>query len=139
MRPKLVVANWKMNKTLDEAMELAIDLQERQDSFPQDVTVILAPPSLYLLGLEMIEEPCFLLAAQNCSHHQYGAFTGEISAAMLQAMRVKYCIVGHSERREYFSETDELIAKKIDACLLDDVRPIFCCGEKKEERVKKKH
>lgn len=139
MRTKIVAGNWKMNKNLDEAMELAIGLQEHQAEIPSDVEVIIAPPALYLANLEMIEEPCYNLAAQNCSHHDYGAFTGEISAAMLHHMGINYVIVGHSERRQYFNETDELIALKIDACLRNNVQPIFCCGEVLEERKEHKH
>lgn len=123
-----------MNKTIDEAMELSIKLNELSSDFPSNVQVIVAPPALYLASIEMLEGLNFSLAAQNCSHHDFGAFTGEISAAMLNAMTVKYCILGHSERRQYFHETDDLISKKIDACLRNNVSPIFCCGELLEER-----
>lgn len=128
-----------MNKTLAEAMELAVKLQEHASEVPNHVKVILAPPALYLANIEMMKAPFFYLSAQNCSHHDYGAFTGEISAAMLSAMNVPFCILGHSERRQYFHETDELIAKKIDACLNHKIEPIFCCGEMLEERNESKH
>ncbi len=139
MRHKIVAGNWKMNKTLEEAMEIAIALQERKEDVPHGVKVIIAPPALYLANIEMMEEPFFYLSAQNCSHHDFGAFTGEISAAMLDGMNIPFCILGHSERRQYFHETDELIAAKIDACLRHNVQPIFCCGEVLEERKDKKH
>lgn len=139
MRQKIVAGNWKMNKDIDEAMELVVSLEQYRHDFSQDVKVILAPPSLYLANLEMVEEPFFELSAQNCSHHDYGAFTGEISPAMLHSMNIGYCIVGHSERRQYYHETDEMIAKKIDACLRNHVRPIFCCGEMLEQRNGKHH
>ncbi len=139
MRHKIVAGNWKMNKTLSEAVELVIDLNTYNKDFPEHVTVIIAPPSLFLANLEMLEHSAYALAAQNCSHHDYGAFTGEISAAQLHDMNVKYCIVGHSERRQYFYETPEMIAKKVDACLRNNVQPIFCCGEVLDERNANKH
>ena len=134
MRKKIIAGNWKMNKTLDEAMDLAVFVSEHRDEIPQDVEVILCPPSLYLITLSSFENPPYTLAAQNCSQHDYGAFTGEISAAMLKCIGIQTCIIGHSERRQYFLETDDMLAKKVDACLRNDVRPIFCCGESLEER-----
>ncbi len=128
-----------MNKDIDEAMELVINLQDYADDFSKDVKVILAPPALYLANMELIESEFFELSAQNCSEHDYGAFTGEISPAMLHSMRIPYCIIGHSERRQYFHETDELIAKKVDACLRNHLSPIFCCGEQLEQRKAEKH
>jgi triosephosphate isomerase len=139
MRQKIVAGNWKMNKDIDEAMELVVNLEQYRHDMPKDVKVILAPPALYLANLEMLEDPFFSLSAQNCSHHDYGAFTGEISPAMLHSMNIEYCIIGHSERRQYYHETDELIAKKIDACLRNHIRPIFCCGEQLEQRNNKQH
>lgn len=128
-----------MNKTLTEAMEFAIDLQERRGNLPADVDIMIAPPALYLASMETIKEPVYQLAAQNCSHHSYGAFTGEISPAMLESMRIGYALVGHSERRTYYFETDELLAKKIYACFLNRVIPVFCCGEQLNERNENRH
>lgn len=139
MRQKIVAGNWKMNKDIDEALELVIHLQDYIEEFPKDVKVILAPPALYLANLEMIESEFFDLAAQNCSEHDYGAYTGEISAAMLKSMNIPYCIIGHSERRQYFHETDEIIGKKVDACLRHNVSPIFCCGEQLAQREAGQH
>jgi triosephosphate isomerase len=139
MRQKIVAGNWKMNKDIDEAMELLVNLEQYRNEFSPDVKVILAPPSLYLANLRMFQNPFFSLAAQNCSHHDYGAFTGEISPAMLHAMNIEYSIVGHSERRQYYGETDEIIAKKIQACLRNHIKPIFCCGESLEQRNDNKH
>ena len=139
MREKIVAGNWKMNKNIDEAMELVVDLQSHSTEVPSNVKVIIAPPALYLAPIEMMDNLCFDLSAQNCSHHDFGAFTGEVSAAMLHSMNVPFCILGHSERRQYFHETDEMIAKKIDACLRNNVRPIFCCGEMLEERKGNHH
>ncbi len=139
MRQKIVAGNWKMNKDIDEAMELVINLQDYADDFSPSVKVILAPPALYLANMELIESEFFSLAAQNCSEHDYGAFTGEISPAMLHSMNIPYCIIGHSERRQYFHETDEIIRKKVDACLRNHLSPIFCCGEQLEQRNATKH
>jgi triosephosphate isomerase (TIM) len=139
MRKKIVAGNWKMNKTLEEAMEFAVGFREKMEGLPADVEVIVAPPALYLANLELVQNRGYDLAAQNCSHHSFGAFTGELSPAMLEAMSIRYCIVGHSERRTYFHEDDSLIAKKIDACLLHHVAPIYCCGERLEERNEKHH
>ena len=139
MRPKIVAGNWKMNKTLDEAMDFVVSLRERADEVPSHVKVIVAPPSLYLASIEMLDGLPFELAAQNCNHHDFGAFTGEISAAMLHAMRIPFCIIGHSERRQFYHEYDEVIATKVDICLRNEVRPIFCCGENLEDRNHHKH
>jgi triosephosphate isomerase len=139
MRQKIVAGNWKMNKNIDEAMELVIDLQDFEEQFSKDVKVVLAPPALYLASLALIESEFFELSAQNCSEHANGAYTGEISAPMLKAMNIPYCIVGHSERRQYFHETDAIIAKKVDACLAQNISPIFCCGEQLEQRNAEKH
>lgn len=139
MRQKIVAGNWKMNKTLAEAMELVLAIQHGKEEYSSGVKVIIAPPSLYLANLEVIHDPCFELAAQNCSHHAYGAFTGEISAPMLAAMNIHYTIVGHSERRQYFHETNELLAKKVDICLMNQIHPIYCIGETLEERKANNH
>lgn len=133
------MGNWKMNKTFEEAMEFVVGIQDRSAEIPTDVEVMIAPPALYIAPMEMIKEPVYQLAAQNCSQHSYGAFTGEISPAMLESMSIRYALVGHSERRTYFHETDELLAKKIDGCFLHQVVPVFCCGERLEERKEKRH
>lgn len=128
-----------MNKTLPEAMDFVVGMRGHADELPGDVDVLVAPPSLYLANMELADGSLFHLAAQNCSHHDFGAFTGEISAAMLNAMRIGWCIIGHSERRTYYHETDELLARKVDACLRNQVRPIFCCGERLDERNARRH
>lgn len=139
MRNTLVIGNWKMNKTLEEAVELVVRLKEKATDFPPSAEVVLAPPALYLASIAMLEEPWHKLAAQNCSHHDYGAFTGEISAPMLKSMAVDYCIIGHSERRTYFHETDALLAAKVDACLRNGIQPVFCCGEQLKQRKEREH
>jgi triosephosphate isomerase len=139
MRKKIVAGNWKMNKSWPEAQELAKALSSHSHSFPTDVQVIIAPPALYLQGLRSELPASVAVAAQNCSQHESGAFTGEISAGMLKSMNVHYSIIGHSERRQYFGETNEIIREKVDACLRNGITPIFCCGESLTERNAEKH
>jgi triosephosphate isomerase len=131
MRTKIVAGNWKMNKTLDEARQLAADVLHRlgpEGPLPQ---VILCPPFPYLAEVTDLTKSHarVFIGAQNCSEHQWGAYTGEVSAPMLKSMGVKYVIVGHSERRHYFGEEGPLLAQKIDAALANNLIPIFCCGE----------
>ena len=106
MRKKLIAGNWKMNLTFDEARKLFHELiNVKYDS--KAVDVLIAPPALYLSPLAIANSSDILIAAQNCHHEEKGAFTGEWSAAMLASVRVDHCIVGHSERRALFNETDE--------------------------------
>jgi len=139
MRKKIVAGNWKMNKSWPEAIELAKALASNSASFPPNVQVIVSPPSLYLHVLSEELPQSVALSAQNCSQHDSGAFTGEISAGMLKSMNVQYSIIGHSERRQYYGETNEIIREKIDACLKNGVTPIFCCGEVLSERNAGEH
>lgn len=139
MRKKIVAGNWKMNKSWPEALELAKALAENAPAFPAGVNVIIAPPAIYLHGLQAQLPKGVAVAAQNCSQHDAGAYTGEISAGMLASMGINYCIIGHSERRQYYGETNDVIQAKIDACLRHGVTPIFCCGESLSERNFNKH
>ncbi len=139
-RTKIVAGNWKMNTTLEDAKMLTDALQENMNRIPKNVKVIISPPSLYLEKLQSKLDDSIGVCAQDVSgHEEYGAFTGEYSAAMLKSIDIKYAIVGHSERREYHKETDELIAKKIKACVNSGIIPIYCCGEKLEEREADKY
>lgn len=139
MRTKIVAGNWKMNKTLQDAIELGSAIAAGLGTMPSAATLICAPPSPYLGSLQVLRDAGVALAAQNCSEHGFGAYTGEVSAAMLASMQVQYCIIGHSERRQYFGETDALLAKKINACLEHHVQPIYCCGEVLAEREQGVH
>jgi len=139
MRKKIVAGNWKMNKSWPEAVELSKALASYSASFPGSVQVIVSPPSLYLNGLSEVLTQSIALSAQNCSQHDSGAFTGEISAGMLKSINVQYCILGHSERRQYYGETNDIIREKIDACLKHSITPIFCCGETLTEREAGNH
>lgn len=127
MRKQIAAANWKMNLKKDEAQSLMQALVQGV----KDATVIVAVPFPYLnMALEASAQSAHIsVSAQNCHHKESGAYTGEVSAPMLQSLGVQYCLVGHSERREYFSEHHQMLAHKVDICLAHDITPIFCCGE----------
>lgn len=131
MRNQIAAANWKMNLSFQQGEKLLDDILAADIKLKQHQKVIFAVPFPYLLlirsGVE--EEKNYYTAAQNCYHKKNGAFTGEISAEMLHSLAIPYCIIGHSERREYFNETNEILAEKLDRCLENFVTPIFCCGE----------
>ncbi|MCA0234290.1 triose-phosphate isomerase [Runella limosa] len=137
MRKKIVAGNWKMNKSLEEALSLTSEVVNMvRDEVRGDVEVVLCTPYIYLPVLQKYvqEVDRISLGAQNCHHKASGAFTGEISASMLAAIEVPYVIIGHSERRQYFGETDALIAEKVKIALENGLKPIFCCGELLEQR-----
>lgn len=136
MRKKLLAGNWKMHTTLPAGLELAEKLAEV--STPSDrVEVVICAPFTHLA---IMNEECeFSLGAQNCHWEDHGAFTGEISAAMLASIGVEYVIIGHSERRQHFHETHEQLRKKVDVALKHRLTPIFCCGETLDERKLSAH
>jgi triosephosphate isomerase len=142
MRTKIVAGNWKMNKTFDEADTLIyeiLDLLEEKGK-PEDVDVIICPPFIYLeLAGDITEDSPVFVGAQNVSQFESGAYTGEISAPMLRSMHIDFTIIGHSERRKYFRETDDELLAKAKTALKYDIAPIFCCGELLEERKAGKH
>lgn len=124
-----------MNKLKDSAKSLLEEINKHSHDLPGDVSVMVAPPSLYLAQFAKSTTSKVCIGAQDVSaHNEEGAYTGEFSAAMLRSAGVKYAIVGHSERRSYHGETDTLIGKKIKACLDADIIPIYCCGESLEQR-----
>ncbi len=132
---KLIIAgNWKMNKTVAEALALVKDLKLELANV-REVDVVICPPftALAEVSREMLESN-IRLGAQNMSEHNFGAFTGEIAAGMLKEFSVRYVILGHSERRQYQKESDELICKKARAALAAALRPIVCVGETLSER-----
>lgn len=140
MKTKLVVGNWKMNLSFEEANDLMVEIGESIGEFHHISEVVICPPSLYLeLISDLGEEYDLSTGAQNCSEFSNGAFTGEISATMLASLDVSFCIVGHSERRKYFHETNEIVAKKINALLKEEIVPIVCCGEILQERQAGNH
>jgi len=137
MRKKIVAGNWKMNKTLDEAKALLSEVVNMikdeviETSNRGDVTVVICPPSIYLTTSRQYipSGGRIMLGAQNCHEKESGAYTGEVSASMLKSVGVEYIIVGHSERRQYFGETNAQLAEKVDRVLENGLVPIFCCGE----------
>ncbi len=131
MRKQIAAANWKMNLTLDEGKELIEKLFQNNFDLQANQLVLIAVPSLYLIPLseEAGGKDKIYIAAQNCSSKNNGAFTGEISAAMLKSAGVRYVLIGHSERREHNGETNTELAEKVNRCLENEVIPVFCCGE----------
>ncbi|RYG50370.1 MAG: triose-phosphate isomerase, partial [Chitinophagaceae bacterium] len=131
MRKQIAAANWKMNLTWQGAGELMDALLKTDHKLGKAQLAIFAVPFPYLDAmLQKVQgKENVFIAAQNCASNKNGAYTGEVSAEMLQSMGIKYVIIGHSERREYFGESNELLAKKIDLCLGYEIQPLFCCGE----------
>lgn len=141
MRRNIVAGNWKSNMSFSEADELINDIAEGLREFDNtDVDVVVCPPFPYLeLIGDAAEDVEFFVGAQNVSKFDNGAYTGEVSALMLQSMNMDYCIVGHSERRKYFFESNEDVAEKVNKLLAVDVTPIVCVGELLEEREEGRH
>jgi len=142
MRQKIVAGNWKMNKTLEEANILASEILGMvADEVKGDVKVIFCTPFPYLTAIKNLlgNNPRIAVGAQNCSEHEWGAYTGETSAPMLKGIGIPYVILGHSERRQYFGENGKLLAKKVDVALKHGLIPIYCCGEPLEVREKNEH
>jgi len=142
MRKKIVAGNWKMNKTLEEANILATEVKGMvADEVKGNVEVILCVPFPYLASLVKLigTGTRISVAAQNCSEHESGAYTGEVSAAMLVSVGIKHVVLGHSERRQYFGEDGKLLAKKVDIAQKHGLTPIFCCGEPLEVRESNAH
>ncbi|NOT51256.1 MAG: triose-phosphate isomerase [Chitinophagaceae bacterium] len=131
MRKQIAAANWKMNMTFQQGEKLLDDILGVDIHLKEHQQVIFAVPFPYLLMTrsEVEDEFNYEVAAQNCYHKKSGAYTGEVSADMLHSTGVNYCIVGHSERREYFAETNAMLADKVNLCLENFITPIFCCGE----------
>ncbi len=136
MRKQIAAANWKMNLTLDQARTLLADIIEKEIPLSANQEVIIAVPFPYLVlaqeKLAHLER--YQVAAQNCYGKPSGAFTGEVSAGMIASCGVQYVIIGHSERREYFNEDHEILTEKIGECFINQLKPIFCCGESLEIR-----
>jgi len=140
MRKNIVAGNWKMNNTFQEAEELISVIADNLDEKELACEVIVCPPSIYLeMSSDYAEESILHIAAQNVSEFENGAYTGEISASMLKAMDVEYCIIGHSERRKYFNETNKQLSEKVGRLLDNSIAPIFCIGELLEERESENH
>ncbi|MBK7883151.1 MAG: triose-phosphate isomerase [Chitinophagaceae bacterium] len=131
MRTQIAAANWKMNLALSEAEALVDQLIAVPHQLNNNQLVILAVPFPYLIAVQnkIAGKKNIFVAAQNCYTKKSGAFTGEVSAAMLQSIGVEYVVLGHSERREYFKEDNSLLADKVNIALEHNLKPVFCCGE----------
>ena len=142
MRKRMIAGNWKMNKTWGEGVVLAQGLADELKDGTGDVDVVVCPPAVDLKGVsEVIEQTSapFALGGQNVYWEESGAFTGETAPSMLEAVGATHCIIGHSERRDYFGETDEDVNKKAKALMAHGIVPISCCGESLEVREAGKH
>ncbi len=140
MKSKLVIGNWKMNMDFESAESLADEIQAAIAEYNLQTEVALCPPYPFLeLVTDYADEANFTAGAQNCSQFANGAYTGEVSAEMLATMGVDFCIVGHSERRKYFHETNDVIAQKVDRLTEQQIIPVVCCGELLEEREAGRH
>jgi triosephosphate isomerase len=140
-RKPVVAGNWKMNTSIETARELATETKGMvQDEVNGDVEVILIPPFTHLSIVKgLLSGSQIKTGAQNCSQYNDGAYTGEVSAAMLQSLKVDYVLVGHSERRQYFGESNEILAEKVNRSLEAGLMVIFCCGEMLTDRESEKH
>ena len=141
MRTKLVAGNWKMNNDLQEGVDLITELMFLLNSRPSSIPVVLAPPYIHLSEAATLLKGTsgIQLAAQNCHQAASGAYTGEVSTKMLRSVGVEYVILGHSERREYFNETDEIVTAKTLAALDAGLKVIWCCGEPQNIREAGEH
>jgi triosephosphate isomerase len=131
MRTQIAAANWKMNLTFQQGEKLLDDILAAEIKLKEHQKTIFAVPYPYLTMTrsEVADEMNYYAAAQNCYQKKCGAYTGEVSVEMLHSLKIFYCVVGHSERREYFSETNAMLADKVNLCLENFITPIFCCGE----------
>ncbi len=141
MRKKIVAGNWKMNKTFQEGVDLAIEIDKLYaESGDKNVKVIVTPPFTHIAEVnKVVNNDLISVAGQNCSTETSGAYTGEISAEMLWSAGADAVILGHSERREYFGETNEMLNTKVKKALEFNLTPIYCIGEVLAERESGKY
>ncbi|MBN8702976.1 MAG: triose-phosphate isomerase [Bacteroidetes bacterium] len=143
MRKKIVAGNWKMNKSLSEAIALLEALDDSYETYATEaVEVVVAPPFPYLFSIkESVRNKniAIKVAAQNCHHEEKGAYTGEVSASMLSSIGIDYIIIGHSERRQYFNENSAQLKNKIQQAFSNNLTPIYCVGESLAEREANRH
>ncbi len=139
MRRKIVAGNWKMNKTLDQGLQLVDEILSSSETSSQ-VLKIIAPPYIHLAAIaeKLSSREDFAVAAQNCHHLKSGAFTGEVSAEMIASTGAKYVIIGHSERRSFAGETNDILSQKVNIAI-DKLTPIFCIGENVDQRNANTH
>ena len=131
MRKQIAAANWKMNLTLQQAESLMNELMATSYELKENQEAVFGVPFPYLITVKnkLAGKKNVFVAAQNCYDKKSGAYTGEVSAEMLKSINTDYVILGHSERREYFNESHAMLAAKVNICLENGLKPIFCCGE----------
>lgn len=135
MRKKIVAGNWKMNTNLQEGVALAKEVNEALKNVSPKCDVIIGVPFTHLASINAVIDSSKLgLSAENCADHKSGAYTGEVSASMVASTGATYVILGHSERRQYYGETSEILKTKVNLALENNLAPIFCIGEVLEER-----
>ena len=140
MRKKIVAGNWKMNTTVPEGVELAKAVAAKSAEVPANVGLVVAPPFTHLASVaEALKGSKVELSAQNCADKEKGAYTGEVSVDMLRSVACQYTILGHSERRQYYGETDEKLVEKTKLALAAGLKVILCVGENLDEREAGKH
>jgi triosephosphate isomerase (TIM) len=131
MRKQIAAANWKMNLTLAKGEELMYEILAENIKLEDNQEAIFAVPFPYLINMKAKTNTAFnfFTAAQNCAAENAGAYTGEVSCEMISSIGIEYVVIGHSERREYYKETNEVLTKKVNLALDNNLKPIFCCGE----------
>ena len=135
MRKKIVAGNWKMNETLQEGIALAKEINEALTADKPNCDVVICTPFIHLASVApVLNQGVVALGAENCADKEKGAYTGEVSAAMVKSTGAQYVILGHSERRQYYGETAEILKEKVKMALANGLKIIFCCGETLEER-----
>lgn len=140
MRKKIVAGNWKMNTTLAEGVALAKEVAAKSVELPEGTGLVVAPPFTHLASVaEALKGSKVELSAQNCADHTKGAYTGEIAVNMLSSVGCQWTILGHSERREYYGETDEKLVEKVKLALAEGLGVILCVGENLDQREAGKH
>lgn len=139
MRKKIVAGNWKMNETLQEGVQLAKDINDLLKADKPNCDVVICTPFIHLASVvPVLDKEIVGLGAENCADKEKGAYTGEVSAAMVKSTGADYVILGHSERRQYYHETAEILKEKTLLALKNNLKVIFCCGETLEEREQNK-
>ena len=135
MRKKIVAGNWKMNETLQEGIALATEINNALKADKPNCDVVICTPFIHLASVaNVLDKDLLKLGAEDCANKEKGAYTGEVSAAMVKSTGAEYVILGHSERRQYYGETVEILKEKVEMALANGLKVIFCCGETLEER-----
>lgn len=139
MRKKIVAGNWKMNKNLKEGIILAKEINTALEADKPNCGIVICTPFIHLASVaQVLNKSLVSLGAENCADKEKGAYTGEVSAAMVKSTGAEYVIIGHSERRQYYNETPEILKEKVRLALDNGLKVIFCCGETLEEREAEK-